>query len=171
VGLRPVRKLEREDDHSAFECSKPELDEWLRKYAFADQQSNSSVTWVLTRDEKGVIGYYTLAPQSIDPRHGDPGRLGKGLPTERPIPVYLLARLALDASEHGQSLGADLLRDALARCAAGAESFGGRAVLVHAKDDEAARFYEHHGFVAMEENPRSLHLLMKDIKQSLAESV
>lgn len=166
--LRPVRKLAQHDDLDGFDSGEPQLDNWLRKHAYSDQQARVSVTHVLTRGET-VIGYYTIAPQSIMLAGGGDVRLGKGQPEGRPIPVYLLARLALDRAEHGLHLGEDLLRHALIKCVAGAENFGGRAVLVHAKYDKAAAFYRHYGFVSLPENPHHLYLPVKDIKKSVQE--
>lgn len=165
--LRPVRKLERTDDLDGFDSGESALDNWLRDYALDDQRSHVSATYVLVRGER-VIGFYTLAPQSI--RLRTRGRLTRGQPEGRPIPVYLLARLALDRSEQGNRLGGDLLRDALARCAAGSDDFGGRAVLVHAKHEKAAAFYRRYGFEPLAENPLHLYLMMKDIKRSIAEA-
>lgn len=95
-----------------------------------------------------------------------PARIKKGL-ARHPIPVILIARLAVDASEKGQGLGATLLRDALFRIAAAADQIGARAVLVHAKDDEARKFYEHFGFEPSPIDPLHLLLLMKDLRASL----
>lgn len=85
--------------------------------------------------------------------------------------MILLARLGLDRSEQGSGLGGDLLRDALARCAAAADEIGGRAVLVHAKDEAAAGFYQRWGFQPLPENPHHLYLLMKDLRASLERSL
>ena len=80
------------------------------------------------------------------------------------------ARLGLDRSVQGTGLGGDLLRDALARCAAAADEIGGRAVLVHAKDAGAAAFYQRHGFVPLEQNLNHLYVLMKDLRASIRRS-
>ena len=117
-----------------------------------------------------MVGFYTLAPHAIETSQAAP-RLGAGLPRQRPIPVVLLARLALDRSEQGEGLGALLLRDALARCAAASDAIGGRAVLVHAKDDNAVSFYEKHGFQPLPENLRHLYLLIKDLRASIRDSL
>ena len=124
------------------------------------------MTYVLPRGEQ-VVGFYTLAPHAIRPGQAAP-RLRAGLPSSRPIPVILLARLGVDRSEQGKGIGAALLRDALARSAAAADEIGGRAVLVHAKDDAAAGFYLGFGFQPLPENPRHLYLLMKDLRASIA---
>ncbi len=76
-----------------------------------------------------------------------------------------------EISEQGEGLGAQLLRDALARCAAASDAIDGRAVLVHAKDDDAVSFYEKHGFQPVPENHRHLYLLMKDLRASIRDSL
>ncbi len=166
--LRPVRRVEANDDLDGFDCGVPALDEWLKRFALSDQRAGASVTYVLGRDTK-IVGFYTLAPHTIE-SGVDPGRLGAGLPRQRPIPVILLARLGLDRSVQGTGLGGDLLKDALARCAAAADEIGGRAVLVHAKDERAAAFYERYGFVPLEQNPNHLYVLMKDLRASIRRS-
>ena len=167
--LRPVRRLEAADELGDFDCGVPALNEWLRQFALSDQRAGASVTYILERGPR-IVGFYTLAPHAIETSQAAP-RLGAGLPRQRPIPVVLLARLGLDRSEQGEGLGALLLRDALARCAAASDAIGGRAVLVHAKDDDAVSFYEKHGFQPLPENPRYLYLLMKDLRASIRDSL
>ncbi len=169
IDLRSVRRVEANDDLVGFDCGVPALDEWLKRFALSDQRALASVTYVLERGSQ-IVGFYTLAPHTIE-SGAAPGRLGAGLPRQRPIPVILLARLGLDRSAHGTGLGGDLLKDALARCAAAADDIGGQAVLVHAKDAGAAAFYERHGFVPLEQNPDHLYVLMKDLRASIRRSI
>jgi len=169
IELRPVRRVEANDDLDRFDCGVPALDEWLRRFALSDQGARVSVTYVLERDIQ-IVGFYTLAPHTID-HEAAPGRLGAGQPRQRPIPMILLARLGLDRSVQGTGLGGDLLKDALARCAAAADDIGGRAVLVHAKDAGAAAFYRRYGFVPLEQNPNHLYVLMKDLRASIRRSL
>lgn len=168
IELRPVRRVEAKDDLDGFDCGVPALEEWLKRFVLSDQRAGASVTYVLERGTQ-IMGFYTLAPHTVQSGEA-PGRLGAGLPRQRPIPVILLARLGLDQSVQGTGLGGDLLRDALARCAAAADEIGGRAVLVHAKDDGAAAFYQRHGFVPLEQNPNHLYVLMKDLRASIRRS-
>jgi predicted N-acetyltransferase YhbS len=84
-----------------------------------------------------------------------------------PVPVILLARLAVDGSEQRQGLGAGLLKDALLRATAAADIIGCRAVMVHAKDDKAQAFYQRFGFEVSPTDPFRLFVLMKDVKASL----
>ncbi len=168
IELRPVRRVEANDDLDRFDCGVPALYEWLKQFALSDQRAGSSVTYVLERGSQ-IVGFYALAPHTIE-SEAAPGRLGAGLPRLRPIPVILLARLGLDRSVQGTSLGGDLLKDALARCATAADDIGGRAVLVHAKYDRAAAFYQRYGFVPLEQNPNHLFVLMKDLRASIRRS-
>ena len=107
-----------------------------------------------------MLGYYSLAAGSVSHDEGTE-RVKKGL-TRHPIPVILLARLAVDVSIHGKGVGSALLKDALLRTAQAAETIGARALLVHAKDDEARAFYEHFTFEASPSDPYHLLLIMKD---------
>jgi predicted N-acetyltransferase YhbS len=92
--------------------------------------------------------------------------VAKGL-AAHPVPIILLARLAVNTREKGHGLGSGFLKDALLRAAAAADLIGGRAVMVHARDEKAAAFYQRFGFEPSPTEPFRLFLLMKDIKASL----
>src|SRR6266852_9835690 len=124
--------LDARHDFSAFDCDVPALNNYLKKFALQNQRSQSARTYVATRGEC-VVGYYTLAAASAR-REDTPARVAKGL-AAHPVPVLLLARLAVDSSEKGQGLGAGILKDALVRSVQAADIVGCRAVMVHAKDD------------------------------------
>jgi GNAT superfamily N-acetyltransferase len=109
-----------------------------------------------------VVGYYALAMGSVS-HHSAPSRLRRGMPD--PVPVVLLARLALDRSQQGNSLGGHLLVDALRRCVRGGKEFGARAVVVDAINDDAVGFYKHFGFHTLED--RRLWRRLSDIAQAL----
>jgi predicted N-acetyltransferase YhbS len=115
-----------------------------------------------------VVGYYALAAGSVEREHA-PERVKKGL-ARHPIPVILLARLAVDRGEQGKGLGAALLKDALIRAAAAADEIGARAVLVHARDDDARAFYERFDFESSPTDPLHLFLLMKDLKNAIGKA-
>jgi GNAT superfamily N-acetyltransferase len=155
-----------EEFHSVddFDCGVDALNEYLKKFAYVNNQNRSSRTYVAARDRR-VVGYYTLTPGSIT-KENAPQRVGKGL-ANHPIPVIILARLAVDKSEQGGGLGKGLLRDALLRIVGAADIIGGRAVLVHAKDNQAKTFYEHFGFMPSPIDQFHLYLLLKDIKKTL----
>lgn len=131
--------------------------------AVMNQKSGDTRTYVVHR-AKRVVGYYSLAPGNISKSSSIP-RAAKSAPD--PIPVVVLARLAVDRTEQGGGLGSALLKDSLQRAVAGAEIIGGRAVLVHAIDEEAASFYKKYGFESCPASDFHLMLLLKDIKASL----
>ena len=152
---------------AGFDCGKPPLNDFLLKYALQNQASGGARTYVLTRGNR-VIGYYSLAPASVTPEDA-PARVMKGQ-GRYPVPVILMARFAIDQAEQGKGLGKALFRDALRRSLSGAETIGGRAFLVHAKDEEARAFYLKYGMEESPTNPLHLLLLFKDIRQSLQAS-
>ena len=142
AALSPVRLLSADDDIGAFESGVEALDRWLRSSALVAEAAGTAATYVLCRGGQ-VVGYYALAMSAVAHQRA-PSRLRRGMPD--PVPVVLLARLALDHTEHGTGLGGHLLVDALHRCVRGGHEFGARALVVDAISDGAARFYEHFGF-------------------------
>jgi predicted N-acetyltransferase YhbS len=151
-------------DLAAFDCGASALNEYLKKYALQNHQNQSARSYVACRGRR-VVGYYTLAAGSVR-REETPSRVAKGL-AKHPVPVVLLARLAVDRGEQGKALGAGLLKDALLRAAQAADLIGCRAVLVHAKDEKAKAFYQRFGFEPSPIDELHLYLLVKDIKESL----
>jgi GNAT superfamily N-acetyltransferase len=145
----------------AFDSGVEALDRWLRSSAHVAAAAGTAATYVLCRGER-VVGYYALAMSSVAHERA-PSRLRRGMPD--PVPVVLLARLALDRSERGTGLGGHLLVDALRRCVRGGHEFGARALVVDAISDEARRFYEHFGFRQLE--GARLWRRMADVKTSL----
>ena len=118
-------------------------------------------------DEKQgrVVGYHALTAASIS-RAEASARAARGMP-RHPIPAALLARLAVDRSVQGRGLGAWLLRDAMLRTLAAAESVGIRLMLVHAIDDSARAFYTRHGFEPSPTDPLNLQILIKDMRAAV----
>ena len=159
-----VEPLAKSHDLSAFNSGRPALDEWLRRFALSNQSSESARTYVVHR-EKRVVGFFTLCAGSCD-RDAVPARVARGL-ADHPVPVVLLARLAVDLAAQGQGLGQALLRDAMARALAGANVIGARALMVHALDSTAADFYVHFGFAPSPGDALQLFVLMKDLRASL----
>jgi GNAT superfamily N-acetyltransferase len=159
-----IEKLQRDHDTSSFECGNPALTNWLRKFAWANQQADAAQTYVACHDKR-VVGYYALAAGSVH-RHESPDRIAKGL-ARHPVAVVLLARLAVNLKEQGKGLGKALLLDALVRIEEAADIIGIRAVLVHAIDDAARRFYQHFDFDPSPVDPFQLMLLLKDIRKAL----
>ena len=122
-------------------------------------------TYVIHIDDR-VIGYYSLCPGSIERESAVP-RILKGIAGHAEIPIILLARLAIDVNEHGQGLGAALLKDAFQRAINAAVAIAGRAIVVHAIDEEAVRFYERFDFTPSPNDDRTLMILMKDVRAML----
>jgi len=163
--LSSVELLTKEHSVGEFDCKKHEsLNEWLKRFALASQNSESARTYIVHRSGR-VVGYYSLCPGSIQ-REEATGRVAKGQPAY-PIGIILLARLAVDHSEQGRGLGEALLKDALLRASQAADIVSARAVLVHAIDEDAKGFYRHFGFEACPANDLHLMLLMKDLRSML----
>jgi len=156
-----IDKLRREHDVEAFDCGQEPLNRFLARYALHNQQVEASQTYVALAGEE-VVGYYTLVVAEVE-FDDAPARLGKGL-ARRPIPLMLLARLAIAVTWQGKGLGAGLLKDAMLRTLQAADIAGIRAMAVHAKDDAARAFYERFDFIPSPSDPYHLFLLLKDIR-------
>lgn len=162
-----VEKLSSGHICDSFDCGTEALDRFLARHALQAQNSNASITYVAC-DDHVVVGYYTLVYGHVAPDEA-PARLLKGQ-ARHPVPVMVLARLAVSSARQGQGLGAALLKDALLRTLQAADIAGLRAFLVHAKDDGARAFYEHFNFVPSPTDPLHLFLLLKDLKALLGRS-
>jgi GNAT superfamily N-acetyltransferase len=152
-------------DHvlEAFECGRASLNVWLSRRARQAAAAGSARTYVIVDAHQGrVVGYHALTAAAAVEREAATARVIKGM-ARYPIPVVLLARLAVDLSVAGQGLGAWLLRDAMTRTLAAAETIGVRALLVHAIDEDARAFYRRHGLEPPPTDPLHLMILTKDI--------
>lgn len=155
-----IEKLQRIHAVEHFSCGQPDLDRFLQRHALQAQQSNASQTYIALSDAN-IIGFYTLVAGEI--LHANaPERLAKGMP-RHPIPLLVLARLAVHSQWQGRRIGAGLLKDALQRTLQVADIAGIRALAVHAKDDAATAFYQHFGFVPSPTDSRHLFMLVKDV--------
>lgn len=139
----------------AFSCGEPSLDEWLRRRALANQTTGASRTFVVSNPAGNVFGYYGLAAGAVSHQEAT-SKVRRNMPD--PVPVMILARLAVDQRAQGHRLGGALLQDALLRTLTVAEHAGVRALLVHAIDARACRFYQHYGFQQSALNPMTLML-------------
>lgn len=139
------------------------LNEYLSRHALTNHQSGAAKTFAVTTDSHIVIGYYSLAASQVLYAEAT-ARLQKGA-SRHPIPVVLLARLAVDRAWQGKGVGSALLKDAILRVLAAAEGVGVRALLVHAKDAEAKKFYERYDFEPLPGYPLHLVLLLKDARK------
>ncbi|MDC7682927.1 GNAT family N-acetyltransferase [Asticcacaulis sp. BYS171W] len=156
-----IEKLSRHHAVGAFDCGEEALNRFLIRFALANQTANSAVTYVgLAGDE--IVGFYSLVVGEV--YYDDaPERLKKGL-ARHPVPVMLLARLAIGKAWQGRGLGAGLLKDAIRRTLQAADIAGVRALIVHAKDDRARAFYERYDFQPSPSDPLHLYALIKDLR-------
>ena len=149
-----------------FDCGKPALTHWLLHHALQAQGSGSARTFI-SCDGARVAGYYSLTVGQIDTLEA-PERVRRGM-GQYPIPLVILARLAVDLDYQGRGLGISLLRNAVDRAIAVAGHAGIRAMLTHPLDAEAEAFYRRFGFAATPENDRQLILLLKDARRFFRE--
>jgi GNAT superfamily N-acetyltransferase len=164
IVLTPLRieKLQRSHQKvNEFDCGREAPNRFLARYAFQNQQAGASQTYIALAGD-AVVGYSTLVVGQVEYAAATE-RLTKGL-ARHPVPIMLLARLAVATNWQGKRLGAGLLKDALQRTLQAADIAGIRAFTVHAKDDDARAFYEHFGFSPLPSDPYHLFHLMKGIR-------
>jgi len=159
-----IEKLSTSHHVESFDCGIITLNKYLQTYALQNQSANSATTYIACTEDKTVIGYYSLAVGSVV-HAAAPKRITKGL-ARHPIPVMLLARLAIDIHWQKKGVGKGLLKDALLRTAQAADIAGIRALLVHAKDNNAKSWYEQFDFEPSPTDSLHLFLLLKDIKKA-----
>ena len=146
-----------------FDCGKPALNDWLLRHARQAQGSGSAKTFVVADDEDCVAGYFSLTVGQVDTLEA-PERIRKGM-GQYPVPVVILARLAVSREHQGFGIGVGMLQDAIRRTLAIAEQAGIRAMPTHPIDEEAARFYTRFGFIASPLREQQLLLLLKDARR------
>lgn len=162
MGLSAPAPLQAGHVCQGFDCKRPALDDWLLRHALQAQGSGSARTFVIC-DGPRVIGYYSLSVGQIDTLDA-PERVRRGM-GQYPIPVMLLARLAVDKAWHGCGLGTGMLQDAIRRTVTVATQAGVRALLTHPLDDAAEAFYRRFGFEPTQVQTRQLVLLLKDARR------
>ncbi|MFZ1318750.1 MAG: GNAT family N-acetyltransferase [Candidatus Nitrotoga sp.] len=138
-----------------FECGEGVLDEWLKRRAMVNQVSGASRTFVVADQDNRVYGYYAMAAGAVSHQMAT-SSVRRNMPD--PVPVMVLARLAVDQHAQGIKLGASLLQDAVNRAVAVSQNTGVRALLVYALHDRAKAFYEHYGFQSSPLHPMTLML-------------
>jgi len=163
VTLRAPEPVGAQHRLEGFDCGKPALNDWLLRHARQAQGSGSAKTFVVADDDGRVAGYFSLTVGQIDTLEA-PERLRKGM-GQYPLPVVILARLAVSAQDQGRGIGLGLLQDAIRRTMLIAEQAGIRAMLTHPIDEDAARFYIRFGFVASPLREQQLLLLLKDARR------
>lgn len=146
-----------------FDCGKPALNDWLLRHARQAQGSGSAKTFVVAEDDDRVAGYFSLTVGQVDTLEA-PERIRKGM-GQYPVPVVILARLAVSLEDQGRGIGFGMLQDAIRRTQMIAEQAGIRAMLTHPIDEDAARFYARFGFIASPLREQQLLLLLKDARK------
>lgn len=159
---RRVVKLRADHSLENFDCGREELNRYLLRFAWQNQQAGAAQTYVGCAGDV-VIGYYTLTVGHVT-REEARERLTKGL-ARHPVPIMLLARLAVDRRWQGQAVGKSLLKDAMLRTLQAADIAGIRAFAVHAKDDAAGQFYMKYDFIPSPSDPMHLFVLLKDVRK------
>jgi GNAT superfamily N-acetyltransferase len=148
-----------------FDCTEPSLNDWLRRRAWQNQVSGATRTFVVAKEGR-VRAYYALASSAVAPA-ASPGRFRRNMPD--PIPVVVLARLAVHRECQGQGLGRALFQDAALRVIHAADAIGIRGLIVHALSDPAKRFYEQLGLQPSPLDPLVLMTTVVDLKAALAD--
>lgn len=143
-----------------FDSGEPALDGWLKRRAMANQLSGASRTFVVADQDHRVCGYYAMAAGAVS-HQASSSAVRRNMPD--PVPVMVLARLAVDRRAQGKKLGASLLQDAVNRAVAVSQNAGVRALLVHALHDRARLFYEHYGFRVSPAHPLTLMLRLNNL--------
>lgn len=160
-----IEKLARHHPVDEFDCGEAALNRFLSRFAWSSQRASASQTYIGLADQT-VIGFYTLVVGEVS--YDDaPDRLKKGL-ARHPVPLMVLARLAVSRTWQGQGVGSGLLKDAMLRTIQAADIGGIRALAAHAKDDTARTFYEHFGLIASPTDPLHLFVLLKDLRRMMA---
>jgi predicted N-acetyltransferase YhbS len=159
VTLRAPEPLAAQHRLEGFDCGKPALNDWLLRHARQAQGSSSAKTFVVA-DGARVAGYFSLTVGQVDTLEA-PERIRKGM-GQYPVPVVILARLAVSLKDQGRGIGIGMLQDAIRRTRVIAEQAGVRAMLTHPIDEDAARFYIRFGFIASPLREQQLLLLLKD---------
>ena len=145
-----------------FDCGNPSLNEWLLRHARQAQSSGSAKTFVIS-DDNIVIGYFSLTVGQVE-TYEAPERIRRGM-GQYPIPVVILAHLAVSINHQGLGIGVGMLQDAIRRTLMISEQVGIRALLTHPIDDRASKFYERFGFVSSPVREKQLVLLLKDARK------
>lgn len=167
MALSAPEPLTTAHDVSAFSCGKPTLDHWLKTRALSNQEKGFTAVLVVHNTGR-VVGYYGLAPTAVVPSVL-PRSIRTGQPPD-PVPCLLLGQLATDIAWAGQGVGTGLVKHALQRCVQAANLIGGRALMVNAVDDGAARFWQRRGFMPSRDDPLVLFRSIAAVAASLKEA-
>jgi GNAT superfamily N-acetyltransferase len=159
--------ISKRHDRESFDCGDTALNDFLRRHARQSHEKGASKTFVAVSksDAKSIMGYYTLCPGSLEYARA-PEMVRKGL-ARHDVPVFRLARLAVDQKFQTHRLGGQLILAAGHRCLLAAKEVGGVALLIDAKNDRAARWYATHGAVPLADSPLALVLSLATVESIL----
>lgn len=161
------RPIEATDNTTDFDSGEESLDRYLADRALTNHLADLGRCYVCTdTDTEKVLGYYTLSAVAVEHAY-PPRKVRRNAPN--PVPAVLMGRLAIDAKAQGSGLGRFLVRDAILSTLAAADRIGVRILLVHALHEQAATFYEKHGFKRSPTDPLHLYLLLADARKSLGD--
>lgn len=163
MNFTPPEPLTECHDLADFDCGTAALDDWLKRRALKNQLSDATRTFVICMNGR-VVGYYALASGSINAQSVD-GSFRRNMPD--PIPVVILARLAIDRACQGKGLGRALFRDGALRVMQAADTIGIRGIIVHAISLPAKDFYLALGFDVSPLEPMTLTIALKDLRASI----
>jgi predicted N-acetyltransferase YhbS len=164
--LSAPEPLSADHDVAAFSCGKPALDEWLKQRALFNQENGFTVVMVVHQAGR-VVGYYGVAPTAVN-RASSPRAIRAGQAPD-PVPCLLLGQFAVDREWAGRGIGSGLFKHAMTRCVSAARLIGGRAVVVNAVDDDAARYWRSRDFIPSKDDPLVLFRSIRKIAASLEE--
>ena len=157
--MQGLDAIQSSHDISSFDCGNPLLNDWLKRRALANHSGGATRCYVVTQ-ANAVVAYYAMSAGAVAASQAT-GNIKRNMPD--PIPVLVLARLAIDRRYQSQGLGKALLKDAVQRAMRVARDVGVRALLVHAIDAPAEAFYLKHGFSASSMASLTLMLRLPEI--------
>lgn len=158
--------ISKKHKREAFDCGEKELNEFLRRYARQSHEQGGAKTFLAIADEdEKILGFYSLSPASVEYAR-TPAIIKKGL-ARYDVPVFRLGRLAVDISMQGKGLGGQLLLVAGRRCLRASEEVGGVALLIDAKNESVAKWYESYGALQLLDSLKTLLLPLATIRRVL----
>lgn len=157
TGITQPIRIEKRHKLDTFDCGDQELNDWLKKYGWVNDASGNARVFVAARDDE-VVGYYSLSSAGIAKELAHPDLIKGGAPNE--IPCLLIGRMAVNQADQGAKLGRSLLIDALRRVVRLSDDVGFRALVIHARDDEAKRWYQHQARTFQQSPADPLHLFL-----------
>ena len=162
--LSKPHEITRDHHVAGFSCGKPELDDWLERRALKNHAAGDTRVFVITNEASEVVAYVAISAASVA-RESATSKLRRNAPD--PVPMGLIARLAVRKDMKGQKIGPSLLREAILRIVNASEHIGIRGILVHAMDADAVSFFRHMGLHPSPIDEMTLIVSMREIEAEL----